>query len=363
MRPRLVIAFAVAVAVAATLGAAIAVEAAGRVTRAAPEKRIPPLPLHLSATGLYVDGSTTIVRPANVRYSPQYPLWSDGATKRRWIHVPAGKWIDASDADAFEFPPGTRIWKEFSQGRPVETRLIERLADGSWRYASYVWNAEGTDATLAPEDGIPSLAVATAPGGHYAIPSRNDCLACHEGAPVPVLGFTALQLSPDRDPEAVHREATTHGEADLVDFVARGTIRNLPKRLLDEPPRIVAATATGRAALGYLHGNCGQCHNASGAVAGIDLVLAQSAADPMSSAQATLASLVGHASRFRMHGAAKSRIVPGRAEESVIAARMQSTNSLTRMPPLGVSVVDTEGVALVERWIQHDLTPQPETTP
>ena len=30
--------------------------------------------------------------------------------------------------------------------RPVETRLIERLADGSWRFATYVWNAAGTDA-------------------------------------------------------------------------------------------------------------------------------------------------------------------------------------------------------------------------
>ena len=364
MRHRLVLALAAVVAVAATVGAAIAVEAAGRAARIVPDGAVPPLPLHLAGTGLYADGSMSAIRPGNVPFSPQYPLWSDGASKRRWIHVPAGKWIDAKKPDAFEFPPGTKLWKEFGHGRAIETRFIERVADGSWRFATYVWNDEGTDATLAPEDGIPALKAASAPGGVYAIPSRNDCLACHEGTTVPVLGFTAMQLSRDRDEFAVHGEPRHRGEADLVDFVARATIRNVPKAVLDDPPRIVAATPVGRAALGYLHGNCGHCHNATGAVAGIELVLQQRAADSYVSAQQTLDSLVGHASRFRMHGArTTSRIVPGKADESVIAARMQSTNPLTRMPPLGVSIVDAEGVALVERWIQQDLTPQPETTP
>jgi hypothetical protein len=360
MRPRLLFALVAFAALGATVGGAIAVEAAGRTTRAASESGIAPLPTHLSGTGLYADGSTSIVRPGNVAFSPQYPLWSDGAAKRRWIRVPEGKSIDGSTPDAFAFPPGTKFWKEFGHGRPIETRYIERLADGSWRFSTYVWNADGTDATLVPEDGI-TVAVKDAPGGRYVIPSRNDCLACHEGQAVPVLGFSALQLSRDRDEFAAHAEPRA---ADLVDFVARGTIRNLPKALLDDPPRIVAATPVGRAALGYLHGNCGHCHNESGAVAGIELVLAQSAADPHASAQATLNSLVGHASRFRMQGSrGAARVVPGKADESVIAVRMHSTNPLTRMPPLGVSIVDAAGLALVERWIQQDLTPQPETTP
>ena len=90
------------------------------------------LPMHLSQTGLYVPGSTTQVRADNLPFSPQYPLWSDGATKRRWLHIPRGTFIDASQPDAWEFPRGTRLWKEFSQGRRIETRLIERLHDGTW---------------------------------------------------------------------------------------------------------------------------------------------------------------------------------------------------------------------------------------
>jgi hypothetical protein len=55
---------------------------------------------------------------------------------------------------AWEFPPGTRLWKEFSvNGRRVETRLIERLDDGEWRFAAYAWNEAGREATLAPAEG------------------------------------------------------------------------------------------------------------------------------------------------------------------------------------------------------------------
>ena len=100
-------------------------------------------------------------------------------------------------------------------------------------------------------------------------------------------------------------------------------------------------------ALGYLHGNCGHCHNEAGAVAGIDLVLAQRAADPAASAERTLDSLFGRESRFR---APQSSALQ---RDDVVVQRMQSANPYTRMPPLGVTVADREGIALVQRWIQQ----------
>lgn len=231
-----------------------------------------------------------------IAFTPRYPLWTDGMSKRRWLHIPAGTAIDKSHADAWEFPRGTRAWKEFSRdGNPVETRVIERLADGSWRYLTYAWNESGTRATLAPEDGIPER----------GIPSRADCLACHEGAPVPILGYSAVQL-----------------EAKL-------------------PPT-----------LGYLHGNCGHCHNDE-ALPALDLSLLQKS-DVKASAARTYASLIGRSSKFVPHGAANAqRVIPGQPDKSILVARMKSNDPLTRMPPLGVSIVDAEGVALISRWIQQ----------
>jgi hypothetical protein len=314
-----------------------------------------PLPQHLRDTGL-PDDDAAKAREGIVAFAPQYPLWSDGATKRRWIRLPAGTSIDASQPDAWEFPRGTRLWKEFSQGRRAETRFIERLADGTWRFTAYAWNAEGTDALLVREDGA-TIDVPGAPGGRYAIPSRSDCLACHEGSSVPVLGFSALQLSPDRDPLSPHAERASDDHADLRTLVERGMVRNLPRAIVDAPPRIAAADPIARAALGYLHANCGHCHNAGGALTGVDMVMAQRVDDPAASVSRTLKSLVDRGSRFRSRdtGAVK-RLVPGHAEASLISVRMKTTNPMARMPPVGVDVVDVEGAALVDRWIQ--LTPE-----
>jgi hypothetical protein len=302
------------------------------------------LPRHLGDTGLHVAGG--VIHPDVLPFYPQYPLWSDGAVKRRWIWLPPGTSIDASQPDAWEFPRGTKLWKEFAHGRALETRYLERGADGEWRFGSYVWNADGSDALLAPAAGI-ELPASQAPGARYTIPAEADCRACHEGAPVPVLGFSALQLSPDRDPLAPHADRAAG--LDLRELVARGLLRNLAPQLLARPPRIAAATATERAALGYLHGNCGHCHNEEGPLSVLDMTLAQRVARP----GAVLHTIVGVRSQFVPAGGPPDakRLAPGHAATSVIAARMRSRDPLEQMPPLGSAVADTDALALLARWI------------
>ncbi len=314
-------------------------------------------PARLADTGLYAAGTTQVAEGV-MPFSPQYPLWSDGAVKRRWISLPPGTAIDASDPDAWSFPVGTRLWKEFSMGGPVETRMIERLADGSWRFLAYAWNADG-EAALAPADGV-SLPVAAAPGGRYAVPSRYDCLACHDGGGSPVLGFSALQLSPDRDPLAPHAETPPSGALDLPGLAARAMVVNLPATLLESPPRIDAASPEERAALGYLHGNCGHCHaapDASGAAVPVDARMAQRVGEPDSGARVR-ASLLDVASRYRPAGVSDPAIVrSGDAANSVLTLRMASRNPRVQMPPLGTALPDSTALALIERWIDH----QPKT--
>lgn len=316
------------------------------------------LPQHLRDTGLYVGGS--VINPDVLPFSPQYPLWSDGAAKRRWIWLPPGTSIDASAPDAWEFPVGTRLWKQFAHGKLLETRYLERAADGNWRFGSYVWTADGNDAVLAPLKGIPDLPAPNAPGARYSIPSEDDCRACHEGAPVPVLGFSALQLSPDRDPLAPHAERVA-GAVDLRSLTARGLLRNLPVELLTRPPRIAASTPAERAALGYLHGNCGNCHNNEGPLAVLEMTLAQRVASPAPGVDAVVSSIVGVQSQFHAAGAPRdaARIAPGHLDGSVIALRMSSRDPLQQMPPLGTTAVDAEAVALLARWIESLATHSP----
>ena len=328
--------------------------AAGRALAAAGAERPPE---NLADTGLFEPGSVEAVRAGLQSFTPQYPLWSDGATKRRWIELPSGAAINASRPAAWEFPAGTRFWKEFSvAGRRVETRMIERLPAGDWRFSAYVWNDAQTEAALVPVAGIRALPLPG--GGRYAIPSEPDCRACHEGAGSPVLGFSALQLSSDRDPLAPHAEPGSAGDANLRTLVETGRLINLPQELLETAPRIQAPTLTGRAALGYLHANCGQCHadpKLMGAAVPVDIQLAVDPTDA-GAAESIIRTLIESESRYRSAGAADARlVVPGDANAGTLLARMRSRDPRIQMPPLGSAQPDLEAIALIEHWIEQDL--------
>ena len=259
------------------------------------------------------------------------------------------------------------MWKEFAfDGRPVETRYIERGGNGAWRFATYIWNETGTEASLAPAGGYVALPVRAAPRGTYAVPGRSDCLACHGSTTVPVLGLSALQLSSDRDPLAPHGRSLRPGEVDLRGLMARGWLRGLPRQLLEQPPRIAASTPVERAALGYLHANCGHCHNTSASRVPLRLTLAQRAADPAAARAEVLRSAIDAASRYRPPGTDGPAAVvsPGNPQSSVLAVRMESRHPQVQMPPLGTSLADTEGLALIHRWITSaDPSHRKETPP
>lgn len=344
------------------VGTALALAAGPRAPQAAAAAvEAPPAPPErLADTGLYADAALSVVAADVLAYAPQYPLWTDGASKRRWIRLPAGTSIDARDPDAFDFPVGTRLWKEFAFERRIETRYLERVSARTWSYATYLWTPDGRDARLAPERGVRG-ATESRPGVRYDVPGRADCRICHEGRRTPVLGFTALQLSPDRDPLALHADAPRPGDADLVSLARRGLLRGLPASVLEHPPRIAAPTPRARAALGYLEANCAICHTSGGDLASLGLLLdapLESRPGPASA----LATALGRPSRFRFADArhdADLRLVAGAPERSVLALRLATRRPSAQMPPLGTRAVDAEAVALIEAWIREDLAAPP----
>jgi mono/diheme cytochrome c family protein len=139
----------------------------------------------------------------------------------------------------------------------------------------------------------------------------------------------------------------------LEDLVARDLVRGLPASLLDTPPRIAGTSANERAALGYLHANCGICHNRQGPLAGIGLDLLQSVSDGPASVERVRASALAVRALRPVQGA-ELRIDAGAPEHSVLFRRMGARDPLDQMPPLGTEKPDREALALVERWI-HSL--------
>ena len=323
----------------------------------------PVAPALLSETGLYAGEGTTRIDPLNRPFSPQYPLWTDGATKRRWIRLPQGAAIDATNVSRWEFPIGTRFWKEFSfDGRKVETRMLWRVSADAWAFATYVWNEAQTDAALAPEAGIPGVAE-VAPGKRHTIPGIADCRSCHDSARTEILGFDALNLSDDRDPNAPHGEPLTREMITLKTLMNESMIYPKRPELVAAPPRIPASSPQARAALGYLSTNCGSCHNRESSIASLGLILKhtvqpgsgnrESSTSECTPAVTTTAGKRGH--WVVPEKQEESRLInPGHPESSAIVRRMKSRRPSSQMPPLGTVVVDKQGVDLLTSWVESN---------
>jgi len=319
---------------------------------------LPRPPQLLSQTGLYAQPGASRIDPRNLHYSPQYPLWSDGAEKWRWVFIPAGMKIDARATDAWDFPVGTKFWKEFAfAGRKAETRLLWKVSDRDWVFATYVWSPDQRDAALAPEEGIPGL-VEIAKGKRHSIPSVLDCKLCHDSRRTEILGFTALQLSTDRDPNAPHAEPLVPGMVTLQTLADRQLLEPARPDLLRHPPRIPGDSPRTRSALGYMTTNCASCHNPEHPIASLGLMLQHASDAAAITAEPALQTALGEPSRWPIPGTKNGetvRLAPGGPARSAVLHRMRSRSPVSQMPPVGSVLVDEEAVQLFSEWITEDL--------
>ena len=298
------------------------------------------LPTLLSETGLYSDIASKEIHSAVQSFAPQFELWSDGAAKERWVYIPECETIDSTDMDNWVLPVGTRMFKEFSvDGVRIETRIIERLGEGprEFAYASYLWNEDETEATLVGEEGL-----SAAKGTTHDIPSKDACLRCHGthalggGRPSRGLGFSALQLS--------HLESALT----LQGLVDGNKLSAAPAEGFTVP-----GDGATQAALGYLHANCGGCHNSSpDKVPQVDLDLWL--ASDLSSLEESGAwiTAVDQPNLIFNDQHVSARIASGNPDESAVFYRMNQRGNNAQMPPVGTKIIDPEGLAAVRAWIE-----------
>lgn len=287
----------------------------------------------LSEMDLYGDIVKKTINPKNQPYAPSYELWSDGAAKSRWISLPSGKRIDNTDMDHWKFPIGTRVWKEFVRdGKRLETRLIERTGDDAFRYGSYVWNDAETEATWT------TSGVVNVRGTTHDVPKETDCQKCHDGEPGRILGFSAIQL---------------HNGAPLALIALNKSLEVPPMPGRDYGP---PGTDVEKKALGYLHANCGNCHNPNDALtfiaAGTDMHLYVDQRDVKTTK--LYLSTVNQATAKYI--AVPFRIKGGDTANSAVYVRMNRRDK-DQMPPIGSEQIHTAGLATIKAWI--DILPKP----
>lgn len=302
------------------------------------------VPMLLSDTGLYADDMSTLAEGV-LPFEPEYALWSDTAAKQRWIKLPAGSQIDTSEMDYWVYPVGTKLFKEFVRdGVRIETRLLQKIDEGEWFMRAFQWNEAQTDAEARPDG------VFDASGTEHDIPSENQCINCHDKMPDIALGFTALQLSHDRDGATLQQ---------LID----------EDRVSDPPaaPFTIPGTDSERAALGYLHANCGNCHQPRSFVANmVDMYLwlPTDALTDIANTPTVLTSVGQRAAQTYFPGgdgaggeaSFDTRIVAGDPDSSIMYLRMTTRETGLAMPPVGSEMIDEDGAEIVRQWIS-ELSP------
>lgn len=299
------------------------------------------LPALLSQTGCVERAKPQKPVAEIVPYDVNVPLWSDGASKRRWMSLPARARIAVRDDGDWDLPAGTVLMKEFSAGgRRIETRLLVNRGD-AWEGYSYEWNREETDAMLVPD----GKEVLTAEGASWQIPSRAQCFECHTRAAGITLGLETGQLNRDF--------AIDSGRSgNQIAFLrARGAFEADPGKpaRLERAPSLEASASVEARARAYLHANCSMCHRPGGTAAQAEIDLRAS----ISLRRMNLCNvepILGDA------GHEGSRLIaPGDASSSVLLLRMRDSRA-GRMPPLATSRIDDKAVALVAEWIESMKT-------
>jgi putative heme-binding domain-containing protein len=308
----------------------------------------PDFPRTLSQTGLFQSVQEGIPSPGVLPYSVNAEQWLDHATGERFVAVPGASTISIQGGRPL-CPKDTVLAKTLSmemvRGRPQSRRRIETQVlhfDGKdWQGYTYAWDEAQRDATLVPAGGAERTLVVSdlrAPGGRreqrWTFPARTACAGCHTVSwPRYLTSFNDPQL--DRDGQLPRLRD--------LNILAKGVLAGGPdetKRLSD--PRDVSVPLDERAR-SYLHVNCSVCHRPGGGTSSmLDLRLDR----PLGAMFA-----YGVRPALGTFGVSDPHILAGGdASRSLLFYRMAKLGH-GRMPHVGSTVVDEEGLALLARWI------------
>lgn len=315
-----------------------------------------PFPSKLSAWRLF-SGTPAELHPNQgvIPYDLNSPLFSDYATKYRFVWMPSGTSATYSANEAFEFPVGTIFSKTFAypdsahgcQQRIIETRLLVHGKNG-WTPLPYVWNENQTEAYLDVA-ADPTVVHWTHPSGQaytidYVIPNQNQCKECHEKSKATIpIGPKARNLNKDFN--------YADGRANQLAYWTRiGYLKGAPSP--DQAPRAVvwddpkSGTLEARAKA-YLDINCAHCHNPEGTANTSGLYFNSGQADAMRLGLCKVPVSAGHGA-----GDLLFDIMPEKPEESILIRRMDSDLPKVMMPELGRTLIHREGVELIREWIR-----------
>jgi uncharacterized repeat protein (TIGR03806 family) len=291
-----------------------------------------------------------------IPYEPASALFTDYASKKRFIWMPSG--VKASyDADdkTLNFPVGTVLIKSFyyntiqpgNTTKILETRLMIKKASG-WIFAEYLWNDAQTEAELVTgtdfSSGSSKNITFKKDNGEvittdYRIPSETECLACHklDNKPIPI-GVKPQNLN-------VTYNYSNGVKNQLQKLVDEGYLQSYPSNIVSTVNYKDTSKPLDIRLRSYLDINCAHCHQ--------DNARCDYRAIRLSFSQTTNLSKLGVCvmADEPIDPSLERIITPNNPAKSVMHFRLSSIDESTRMPLLGRTIVHDEGVDLLKQWI------------
>lgn len=291
-----------------------------------------------------------------IPYEPASSLFTDYASKKRFIWMPIGVTATyVEDGKILDFPVGTALIKTFyyttiqpgNLTKIIETRLMIRKSDG-WKFYEYLWNDAQTDADLvsgaAFTNGSTRNITFTKPSGEivttdYRIPSDAECFACHK------INETATPIAvKPQNLNHNHTYGTTSMNI-LQKLVTQGYLNSYPSSIVSTVDYHDTTQPLGLRLRSYLDANCAHCHQDQARCYYRPIRLAFS--------QTNIDSNIGIClvADEEISPTLQKVITPGNFNKSIMHYRLNSNDESQRMPLLGRTIVHDEGVALLEQYI------------
>lgn len=296
-----------------------------------------------------------------IPYELNSPLFTDYASKKRFISLPNGTTLNYADDGVLEFPKGTIIIKNFyykkdelkseSSDVIIESRLlIKDSTTSKWTTLPYIWNEDqteaylyilGKDIDLTIEKGEVRKNQITF---KYSVPNVNMCKNCHvKNQDLVPLGPTARQLNRNNifnDTLEVNQLSYLSDNKMLIGLPSLSKIARLPNYAVGDSGNLNAR------ARAYLDVNCAHCHRVGGSAktSGLNLNYSEINMYKVGVNKSPVAAGGGS-------GNLSYDIVPGHPEKSILLYRMQHLEPDIMMPEIGKNLLDEKGVKLIEEWI------------
>lgn len=299
-----------------------------------------------------------------IPYEPISSLFSDYAHKKRFVWVPKGlKATYDGDDKIVVLPTGSVIIKSFfyenviptNETKLIETRLMIRKADG-WVFANYVWNEEQTEAYFDLEGSIKSISWTdennVIKNVEYRIPNHAQCIVCHKSKGYVNDVYTQVNIPIGLKPQNLNKPYNYGSETknQLTKWMELGILENFSLPSVENT--VVNYTDQSKSldqrARSYFDINCAHCHSTTGHCDYRPMRF------PFSETNNNLVNMgvcVDTQDMQDFESRLSKLVTPGNIERSMLYFRLNTNDETYRMPLHGRAIIHTEGVELIEDWI------------